>query len=93
MEQKKADKQAKVVANENNFEAVARDWWVHWKAGRTSDHHVAQTLRRLEADVFPAIGTRPVAEIEVPELVAMAREIEKRGAGELPSPPMSPMIQ
>jgi hypothetical protein len=37
----------------------------------------------LVADVFPAIGTRPIAEIEAPELVAMAKEIEKRGAGEL----------
>jgi integrase len=83
MAQKKADKVAKAVANENNFEAVAREWWAHWKHARTSDHHVDQTLRRLVADVFPAIGTRPIAEIEAPELVAMAKEIEKRGAGEL----------
>ena len=74
---------AKAVATENNFEAVAREWWAHWKHARTSDHHVDQTLRRLIADVFPAIGTRPIAEIEAPELVAMAKEIEKRGAGEL----------
>jgi integrase len=74
---------AKAAANENNFEAVARLWWEHWKAGRTSDHHVAQTMRRLEADVFPKLGTRSIAEIEAPELVEMAKEIEKRGAGEL----------
>jgi integrase len=74
---------AKAAASLNNFEAVAREWWEHWKAGRTSDHHVAQTLRRLEADVFPKIGTRPIAEIEAPELVEMAKEIEKRGATEL----------
>lgn len=83
MAQKKADRQAKATANENNFEAVAREWWAHWKHARTSDHHVDQTLRRLVADVFPAIGTRPIAEIEAPELVAMAKEIEKRGAAEL----------
>ncbi len=83
MAQKKADKVAKAVANENNFEAVAREWWAHWKHARTSDHHVDQTLRRLVADVFPAIGTRPITEIEAPELVAMAKEIEKRGAAEL----------
>jgi integrase len=80
---RRATKQAKAVASKNNFEAVAREWWAHWKHARTSDHHVDQTLRRLEADVFPAIGTRPIAEIEAPELVAMAKEIEKRGAGEL----------
>ena len=81
--QRRETKKAKAEANENNFEAVAREWWAHWKHARTSDHHVAQTLRRLQADVFPAIGTRPIAEIEAPELVAMAKEIEKRGAGEL----------
>ncbi len=80
---RRAEVKARESANENNFEAVARAWWWHWKAGRTSDHHVAQTLRRLVADVFPRIGTRPIAEIEAPELVEMAKEIEKRGAGEL----------
>lgn len=81
--QRRDAKRAKTVAAENNFEAVAREWWVHWKHARTSDHHVAQTLRRLEADVFPAIGTRPIAEIEAPELRDIALAIEKRGAGEL----------
>jgi integrase len=37
-------------------------------------------MRRLEADVFPAIGTRPISAIEAPELVAMVKAIEKRGA-------------
>ena len=83
MAKKKADKKAKAVANADNFEAVARLWWEHWKHARTSDHHVDQTLRRLVADVFPKLGTRPIAEIEAPELVEMAKEIEKRGAGEL----------
>ena len=80
---KRAQAKARAVAVQNNFEAVAREWWAHWKEGRTSDHHVAQTLRRLEADVFPAVGSRPIAEIEAPELVEMARAIEKRGATEL----------
>lgn len=83
MAKKKADKAAKATAAANNFEAVAREWWAHWKAARTSDHHVAQTLRRFEADVFPAIGTRPIDEIEAPELRDMAQAIERRGAGEL----------
>lgn len=81
--QRRASKKAKATATENNFEAIAREWWAHWKHARTSDHHVDQTLRRLEADVFPAIGTRPVSEIEAPELRDMAQAIEKRGAGEL----------
>ena len=83
MVKKKADKRATAVAHENNFEAVARDWWAHWQHTSSSQHHIQQTMRRLEADVFPAIGTRPVSGIEAPELRDMAQAIEKRGAGEL----------
>ncbi len=83
MAERKADKQAAAVAAENNFEAVACEWWEHWKAGRTSAHHVAQTLRRLKADVFPFIGDKPIAEIEAPALRDMMLAIEKRGATEL----------
>jgi integrase len=37
-------------------------------------------IRRLEADVFPAIGRLPLAEVTAPRLIAMARAIEARGA-------------
>ena len=63
----------------NTFEAVAREWWDHWKTTR-SDSHTGYVIRRLEADVFPAIGKRPIAAIEAPELVAIAKTIERRGA-------------
>jgi integrase len=79
MAKRKADKQAKLNAGANRFEAVARDWWAHWKSSR-SDSHVGQVLRRFEADVFPAIGARPISQIEAPELVKMAQAIAKRGA-------------
>jgi integrase len=37
-------------------------------------------MRRLKADVFPAIGARPVSEIQAQELVAMVQAVSKRGA-------------
>lgn len=83
VQQRRDAKRAMAIANENNFEAVARDWWAHWQHTSSSQHHIQQTMRRLEADVFPVIGARPVAEIEAPELRDMALAIEKRGAGEL----------
>lgn len=79
MAQRKAQKVAKQFATENSFAAVARRWWAGWKAAR-SDNHVASVMRRLEADVFPAIGGRPISEIEAPELVRMVKAIEARGA-------------
>lgn len=79
MAMRKAEKEARAFALENSFAAVARAWWKDWSAARTS-HHAGYVLRRLEADVFPQIGARPVAEIEAPELVRMAKAIEARGA-------------
>ena len=39
--------------------------------------------RRMEADILPCLGARPIAEIEAPELVAMAKAIEDRGARDI----------
>lgn len=79
MAARKSEKLARAFAVENTFAAVARLWHAQWKAER-SDSHVIHVMRRLEADVFPAIGTRPIAEIEAPELVRLMKTIEKRGA-------------
>ena len=64
---------------ENNFEAVARAWFEHWKGPRTP-RHSEYVLRRLEADVFPALGSKPITEVTAPKLLAMAKAIESRGA-------------
>lgn len=79
MAARKSDKIARRLAVEDTFAAVAQKWWESWKAAR-SDSHTVYVWRRLDADVFPAIGKRPIAEIEAPELVAMMKAIEKRGA-------------
>lgn len=79
MAERKAQKVARRLSVENSFSAVAALWYEGWKAAR-SDSHTVYVWRRLEADVFPAIGARPIAEIESPELVAMMKKIEKRGA-------------
>ena len=37
-------------------------------------------MRRLEANIFPALGNRPIADITPPELLDVLRQIEKRGS-------------
>jgi integrase len=76
---RKEAKAAQAAAIATTFEAVARAWHEQWRSART-DHHTAYVLRRLEADVFPAIGSLPIAEIPAHRLVAMAKKIEARGA-------------
>jgi hypothetical protein len=82
MVQRKVEKEAVIESQENAFSAIAALWFDHWKVNKSS-RHVDATRRRLEANVFPAIGDRPIALIEPPELVAMVRAIEARGAGDL----------
>ena len=79
MAQRKADKQTRQLAADNSFATVAALWWQSWKTAR-SKRHAEYVLRRLNDDVFPVIGARPVAQIEAPELVRMVKAIESRGA-------------
>ena len=75
---KKAAKRAAKLASENTFEAVAREWLVKQRK-RLAPRYCALLLARLEADIFPQIGSRPVADVEAPELLDVLRKVEKRG--------------
>lgn len=79
MAQRREARVAMQIAMEDSFEAVARKWWDSWKTARSS-RHADYVKRRLEGDVFPIIGHRPIAHLEASELVAMVKRIEKRGA-------------
>lgn len=79
MAERKLAQQLRRVAAANSFEAVAKAWLEQWRPNK-SPRHVEYVQRRLEADVFPEIGARPVSEIQAPELVAMVKKISDRGA-------------
>jgi integrase len=63
----------------NSFEAIAREWFTKNKH-IWSESHSRTIIRRLELNIFPWLGTRPVAFISAPELLAVLRRIEDRGA-------------
>ncbi len=77
-EVRRAQKAAK-DQSENSFEVVAREWHAKFSP-RWSPVHTDTTIKRLERDAFPWIGTRPIAEIKAPELLAVLRRVESRGA-------------
>lgn len=81
-EAKKAEKRAKLLAAKNSFEAVAREWYSK-QVNAWVKTHAADVLRRLEINAFPYVGLRPISAITPPELLAMARKIEARGAYDL----------
>jgi len=74
---KKASKQAAKTMAENSFEAVAREWYAKYSP-RWALSHSQKTIRRLERDIFPWLGSRPIAEITPPEVLATLRRTESR---------------
>jgi integrase len=82
MAQRKAAKAAEKAAIENSFQSITSLWLEHWQDGK-SPRHVEYIKRRMEADILPCLGARPIAEIEAPELVEMAKIIEQRGARDI----------
>jgi integrase len=82
MAERKATKIAVQVASENSFSSVTARWMDHWKDGK-SPRHVDSTRRRLASNILPSLGALQVAEIEAPDIVAMVRAIEARGARDI----------
>jgi len=79
--ERKIQKAAKVERDANSFESVAREWLAK-NAPTWAESHVHNITRRLERDIFPWLGGRPISEITAPELLAVLRRIEARGAVE-----------
>jgi integrase len=77
-ENRKAAKTAKVEQSANSFEVVAREWFAKFSTGWAKGH-ADKIIRRLERDLFPWLGNRPVAEITAPELLQTLHRIEARG--------------
>lgn len=79
---RKEDRRQRLLRAVNTFEGVARAWHASHEI-RWSPYYSAIIIRRLETDIFPYIGSRPVAEISPLELLETIKRIEKRGAHEL----------
>ncbi len=74
-----AEKKLKARSLQTTFEAVAREW----RANQTSvwtANYAKDVMERIDKNIFPCLGNRPIAEITPPELLAVLRKIEIRGA-------------
>ncbi len=77
---KKEKRREAIITAKNTFRAVALEWHEN-QLNKWTPKHGVNVMRKLEADVFPFIGSRPIAEIDPPELLnSVLRRIEKRGA-------------
>jgi len=62
-----------------SFEAVARAWHAN-REDALDAAHAGRVLRRLERDAFPDLGRKPITKITAPEILAVIRTVEARGA-------------
>lgn len=77
-EHRKANKNARTDAVANSFETVAREWFTKMLSTWTPDH-ADKIIKRLERDVFPWMGDKPIADLTAPAVLTTIRRIEARG--------------
>lgn len=78
-ENRKVQKAARVALAANSFEVIGREWFAKMKP-EWVDSHADKILARLERDIFPWLGSRPIAEIAAAEVLATLKRISDRGA-------------
>ncbi|MBP8270495.1 MAG: integrase arm-type DNA-binding domain-containing protein [Sphaerotilus sp.] len=78
-ETRKAEKAAGEQRAANSFEVVAREWLAKqsWVPG-----YISKVTAWMANDVFPYIGSRPIASLSAPDFLSVGRRIEERGAVE-----------
>ena len=64
-------------AARNSFEAVAREWFDRYSV-LWSPRYKAYMMGRLEKNLFPHIGKRPIGDITARELLEVLRRVEAR---------------
>lgn len=76
---KQITKLTNTTAAANSFKLVALEWFSKQKP-IWAENHWSKVERMMERDLFPYLGSRPLNEITPPELLAVLRKIESRGA-------------
>jgi integrase len=77
---RKIEKQTKDGLLADSFEVIAREWHTEKHSKEVTLGHSKTTLNRLEQNAFPWLGPKPIAEITPPELLAVLRRVQTRGA-------------
>ena len=77
-EHRKAQQVRIKSAASNDFESVAREWFSKHKPNWAKGH-ATKIIQRLERDVFPWIGDKPIDSVTAPQLLDVIRRIEARG--------------
>ena len=75
-------KQQVILSEAATLEVVAREWH-SVNIAKWTPRYATEILHRLEMDVFPLLGKRPISDISSMEMLDTLRQVEKRGALEI----------
>ncbi|MDO9105511.1 MAG: integrase arm-type DNA-binding domain-containing protein [Methylovulum sp.] len=78
-ENRKAVKSAKAESAANSFEVIALEWYERKMTDKSEDHK-KRALGLFNRDLFPYLGSKPIADIKAMELLTALRRIEARNA-------------
>jgi integrase len=80
---RKAEKAARAEAGANTFEVIAREW--HGQRAKSLEQSTLDgIMMRMEKHLFPRLRSRPISEIDAPELLRVLRYAESQELGETP---------
>jgi len=78
-ENRKAVKASKAENAANSFEVIAREWYERNMTDK-SEHHQKRAMSLFQRDIFPYLGSKPIADVKAIELLSALRRIEARNA-------------
>ena len=78
MEQRKAAR-VEQEAKGTTFGDVYREWYSLWSVGK-NERHAKQVKSRVESDILPAFGDKPVDDVDADDIRQMIITVHARGA-------------
>jgi integrase len=76
---KQIAKRSSDLATKDSFGTIAREWFAKHSTNWAPSHS-EKILFRLEKDILPWLGNRPIREITAAELLTILQRVENRGA-------------
>ncbi|GLK90019.1 integrase [Pseudomonas turukhanskensis] len=78
-QERQAKRVQQAIARANTFKELALEWH-HHKTPRWSTGYASDVLEAFDRDIFPQVGSLPLADIKPPQWLSTFRRIESRGA-------------
>lgn len=77
-EQKREEKKARISAERESFQNIAREWH-ETRMAEFSEKHQGTVMYRLKTYIFPRIGKMHIAKLETRDIMEVVKPLEQRG--------------